>query len=320
MVNAFLVGEAELTKACPQCKAGRPAAGSGASSAPHPRRERYANSARSMGGTLAIWIGQGDNPGQVHNAQLVKASENAVLPSERAYPEALAGVCNAIVTEFFRVLLTGDSLIPFYEDMLCITDFYRKLQTHYNQTMQEYRLAARLVARNDLLIQRYTALLAGGGQVQPAIRAHWEAQRARALQSIDDNSDKVFRLVKLLYTTPSLVSSGITDTLVQKNLPVDASIALKAISSAGCYLFALQGRTQGHAVGIYRTKNLFRDDLFLFIDPNSGVFAFRDLTAFSAFLRIYWDVALAKVYTTGTICQYALKKKQVRSSTRPGGE
>lgn len=308
VVNAFLVGEAEIAKACPHCKAGKAVVGGGASSAPHRLRERYANSARSMGGTLVIWIGQSDNPGQVRNAQLVQDSERAGLIVEQGYREALGGVCNAIVTEFFRVLLTGGSLVPFYQDMLSINDFYRELQADYARTMQAYRLAANLVQKNNLLFQKYTALLAGGA-ARPAIRAHWEAERARSLESMNDNADKALLLVKLLYTTRNLVSSGITDTLVQKNQALDAAIALKASSSAGCYLFALQGDNKGHAVGIHRTRNLFSDDLLLFIDPNTGVFAFRDPAAFNAFIQIYWAATLAQEYKAGTICQYALKKK-----------
>ncbi|RYZ33650.1 MAG: hypothetical protein EOO71_41435 [Myxococcaceae bacterium] len=309
MVNAFLVGDAEIARACPHCRAGTAAVGGATSSASDARRAKYANSARSMGGTLVIWIGQTDNPGQVRNTQLVRDSERAGLIVEQGYREALSGVCNAIVTEFFRILLTGGSLVPFYQDMLSINDFYRELQADYIRTMQAYRLAANLVRKNALLIQKYTALIDAGGATPRAIREHWEAERERCLKSIDDNADKVHRWVKLLYTTPNLVSSGITDTRIQGNEALDATIALRASSSAGCYLFALQGRTTGHAVGIHRTRNLFSDDLFLFIDPNTGVFAFRDATAFSAFIQLYWRTVLASEFTDGTICKYALKKK-----------
>ncbi|WP_147442082.1 hypothetical protein [Corallococcus exercitus] len=120
---------------------------------------------------------------------------------------------------------------------------------------------------------------------------------------MNENSDTVHRLVSLLYTTRNLLSSGITYTRLQNNVALDGDVALKAIGAAGGVLFALQGVDKGHAVGVFRTKNLFSADLFLFIDPNTGVFAFRDLRSFSAFLALYWRSMLATTYTTGTVCR-----------------
>ncbi|NOK35488.1 hypothetical protein HMI49_19990 [Corallococcus exercitus] len=45
---------------------------------------------------------------------------------------------------------------------------------------------------------------------------------------------------------------------------------------------------------LYTTRN---------IDPNTGVFAFRDLRSFNAFLALYWRSMLATAFTTGTVCR-----------------
>ncbi|PTL84974.1 hypothetical protein [Vitiosangium sp. GDMCC 1.1324] len=310
VVDAFLVGTQELTKACPRCNKGSKASvfvgEKGGVSKARTNLEKFAN---DIGGTLVTWIGQGDNPGQLLNEKLVQISEKEGRIDELGYPDALGGVCNAIVTEFLRVLLTGGSIAGFHQDMEFITDVYRQLQTDFANTMREYQLAAKLAQKNARLYEKYEALLSTGGAATPAIEDFWRSERDRAYRSVTDNSNKVQRLASLLYTTRNLQLSGIDYTMVQKNKALDETIIIKAVSEPGCYLFGLQGARAGHAVGISTTKNFFADDLLLFIDPNTGVFAFRDRNAFSFFITTYWKKMLKSDYSTGTICKYTKRKK-----------
>lgn len=265
-------------------------------------RVRLIQIAKDFGGKLVVWIAQMENPSQVKNKNLV-AQGNPL-----GIPEATAGVCFAIVTEFTRLMLTAkDSTIAlesFQKEMKCIPDRYRDMQAKIVAKMEAFRLAAHLVHKNVALAEQWNRLILEGRAATDSIMKFWQEQLDLSVDSANRNAARTKALSQQLYITDNIVSAGINWKVKQHNVAIDAKSILALIhKESGCYMIGLQGPSKGHAVGAWICKPWFSANSYMFIDPNSGVFQFDNENSFTHFVEAYWNAYLRE-FQTGVIVFY----------------